>query len=790
MTQDIQWGEPQPVEVPEFFQQGVGGHPLVAATLYRRGVTDLAEARAFLHPDAYEPTPAETLPDMEPACRILSAALSAKRRILIWGDFDVDGQTATTLLVEALQELGGQVAYHIPIRETESHGISPTVLDAYLEKGFDLLLTCDTGISEHKAIRKVREAGIPVLVTDHHSLGRTLPPADAVINPQRLAPDHPLRTLPGVGVAHKLMEGLHRYLDREFNPDPSLELTALGIVADVAELQGDTRYLLQRGLQALRHTRRIGLQTLLENAGINPLNLDESHIGFQIAPRLNALGRLGDANPVVELMTTGDIGRARVLATQIEAMNTKRRFLTRQVDRAAEKQLASTPDDRRAPAIVLHHPQWPGGVVGIVASRLVERYQKPVILLTGENQIHGSARSIPGINVTEAIGSQAELLEGYGGHPMAAGLSLAAENLGAFKRGFWGAVAEQSRGRVFVPELPINGVLTLEEMTLDLVTEINRLAPFGPGNPPLHFLVRDLRVVSAVVVGRNGEHKQIIAEDAAENRQRFIWWNGGDQPAPEADFDLVCQLNESDYQGTRQISAEWLDFRISRKGKAALARRYLDVSDHRDALQPHQALKEIRAQCPHAPLWAEGPDADGIDGLPRNALPPAQELIIWTAPPDAAVLQTVLARVHPERVIVFALLPQQEGLKAFLGRLGGLVKYALRHKGGETSLSELAGACAATEDSVRIGLELWAAQGAFQANLSANAVQIFPGKGQTAQDNTQAVLKEILTDLLAEARAYRRFFRRGRVENVFPDREITSLQAGRNPPSSDISKRH
>jgi len=319
MPLDKRWIPPEEVDLPDKFQAFIGGDPLVAQTLFRRGFQTPETAKAFLDPDAFSPCSPEALPDSAEAWKLLKAALETDHLILIWGDFDVDGQTATALLVEALRELGGRVDYHIPVRGQESHGITTKVLKSYLESGFDLLLTCDTGITEHENILRVRQAGTPVIVSDHHTLGETLPPANAVVNPQRLPPGHPLRTLPGVGVAYKLMQGLYQHMDKPFRAGHYRELVALGIVADVAELDQDTRYLLQKGLVSLRQTHRIGLQTLYRNAELNPLRLNETHIGFQIGPRLNAVGRLADANPMVEFLTTQDPGRARVLGTQIEA---------------------------------------------------------------------------------------------------------------------------------------------------------------------------------------------------------------------------------------------------------------------------------------------------------------------------------------------------------------------------------------------------------------------------------------------------------------------------------------
>ncbi len=765
MASGNRWVLPDEIELPGDFKDCIGGDPLVAQTLYRRGIQTPQAARAFLDPDAFTPCSPAALPDSQTAWDLLADALGSDLLILVWGDFDVDGQTATALLVEALRELGGRVAYHIPVRGKESHGVAREVLDSYLARGFDLLLTCDTGISEHENILRVRQAGKPVIITDHHTLGETLPPANAVVNPQRLPADHPLRTLPGVGVAYKLIQGLYQQLEKPFPAGHYLELAALGIVADVAELFQDTRYLLQKGLINLRQTKRLGLRTLYENAGLNPLHLDEGHIGFQVGPRLNAVGRLADANVMVEFLTTADPGRARVLGTQVEALNAKRRFATRQVEQAAEAKLAASPDDRHTPAIVLHHPDWPAGVVGIVASRLVERYHKPVILLTGQDPVHGSARAIEGVHITKAIASQARLLDGFGGHPMAAGLSMPAQNLTAFKYGFQAEIEQRLKQVKHVPEIQIDRELTLDEISFDLIDQIQRLAPFGPGNPPLHFLLRDLELNASAVLGAQGEHRQITVADSDGSTQRILWWNGGDAPLPEARFDLVCTLSQSDYKGQRQISAEWVDHRLSESGQQAIAESHTAYIDLREAPFPQKELQQLLKAHPEMQVWAEGPLPDRLPGKPRHALTASSLLAIWTSPPAQSVLDEVLRVCRAQQVYLFGLPPMIKTPKALLTRLAGLVKYAIHHKDGQAALPELAAACATTIEAAQVGLKLWEARGEIEVSQSEEVVKLSQVSTEPDQASSE-IYREILQGLLVETSAYRKFFRGSKLENL------------------------
>ena len=422
------------------------------------------------------------------------------------------------------------------MRARESHGVNIPYLQQVIDQGARLVLTCDTGITAHEAVDYARQRGAEVLVTDHHELPPSLPAARAIVNPRLLPPGHPLSTLPGVGVAYKLAEALYERFGRPECSQDALDLVALGIVADVALLHGDARYLLQRGLDVLRQAQRLGLQAMLELAELAPANLTEEHIGFVLGPRLNALGRLSDANVAVEFFTTRDLARARVIAQQLEGLNAERQLKTSQVYQAALSLIAQDPDLLDPAVLVLAHPSWPAGVIGIVASRLVERFQRPVALIAAPpgDLARGSARSVEGVNITAAIAAQAGLLSGFGGHPMAAGFSLEAGRIPEFRRGLARAVRLQ-RGEA-PPEslLPIDAYLALPDLTLELVSDLERLAPFGPGNPPLVLATRNLKLLSAAPIGREGEHLAMTVEDEQGNTARVLWWQGAGWEQPEA----------------------------------------------------------------------------------------------------------------------------------------------------------------------------------------------------------------------------------------------------------------
>ena len=528
--------------------------------------------------------------------------------VCVWGDFDVDGQTSTALLVQTLQALGANVTYYIPIRGKEGHGIHIESLKPIIDNGAKLIITCDTGITAHEAVEYANSRGVDVVITDHHELGETLPNASAIVNPKLLPEDHILTNLAGVGVAYKLAEALlHSQgskVERRISPNTLLDLVALGLVADVALLKGETRSLVQRGIQILRNTSRIGLRVMAELSATSLKSLTEETIGFNFAPRLNALGRLGDANPAVELLLTHDPARARVLATQIEGLNAQRRLLTNQVYEAAEAQLRENPDLLSEPAIILTNQNWPGGVVGIVANKLVERYHKPAILFTESNHgvLRGSARSVEGLHITEAITTQKDLLLGFGGHPMAAGLALESQKLADFRKGL-GKAIETQLGKMVreEPTLQIDAWLDLNELNLELAESLEALAPFGAGNPALNLATHKVQLRSVSTIGKAKEHLRLNVEDESGNVQSLLWWGGAGAELPEegSKFDIAYSLRASTFRGQKQVTLQFEEFRIVEEAPPELRKRKTEIVDYR--LESAGLLAKIQEQAPDTP---------------------------------------------------------------------------------------------------------------------------------------------------------------------------------------------
>jgi single-stranded-DNA-specific exonuclease len=752
---NLKWNPIRAAEVSQALLNATSDQPLVAQVLAGRGIDDPEEVRRFLDPDAYTPADPETLHDMVRGVERIEQAIRNNEHILVWGDFDVDGQTSTSLLVSMLERLGGKVSYHIPVREHESHGVAPQVLQRYIENGFDLLVTCDTGIAAVDSVAFAHEAGIDVIITDHHDLPDELPKAFALINPKFHAEDNPLSGLPGVGVAYKVIEALFTRAGRAAELESCLDLVAVGIVADLALQRQDTRYLLQRGLEVLRSTERPGFLALADNAGVKVDLLNDEDIGFQIGPRLNAVGRLSDANVSVPLLTTTDEAQAKEIADQLERLNEERKFETAVVYDSAAAQVQQEPSLRQYAALVLANPLWHEGVIGIVASRMVDEFGKPTIMLTTPEgkPARGSARSVEGYHITRAIATQSDILMGFGGHPMAAGLSLDAENIEAFRRGVSKALVDQRTGRAPEPTLDIELELPLEELTLETALQLEALAPFGPGNPPVNILCPGLQVEEDRPIGKDKAHRKLVVSDMAGHKCEVLWWSSADEALPNGRLDLVVRVRPGFFRGKQTLSVTLQDFeRSGRAESEGSAGPKAVVFDCRAESAPLEKLDEILAAAEDLQIWGEA--AAHERAKPRAELMTGKTLVVWSAPPGRGEVASVLERVQPEEIYVFAKDPGVDSYEAFTQRLGGLVKYVLAEYEGGSSLEKLAGATAHSERTVVAGLEVLPAMGV-QATRDEEGEILF----ERCQVADVAAAADRLRLLLDETRAFRKAFR-------------------------------
>lgn len=527
--QPTQWryrGGQSDVSLPPLLVDAAGGSQLLARLLYNRDLHTPEAAEAFLMPaDLDNLADPFDLPDMDKAVERISHALRADEVILIYGDFDVDGITGTAILYETLKHLGAKVSYYIPDRATEGHGLNTAaVCRLASSRHCKLLITTDTGISNFNEISLLKGLGVDVVVTDHHELPENLPPSVANINSQRLDPDHPSAYLCGAGVAWLLCRLLlvqHRPDDGELLAESLLDLVAVGIVADMVPLLRDNRLLVQRGLGVLHKRHRVGLRAILEAANVAPETVPVSEtIGFTIGPRLNALGRLSNATEGVELLTTTDETRARQLAATLEQLNRKRQELCDKTFLQAEQHLQSTGGIEGRKAIILASPDWNPGIIGIVASRLIEKYRLPTFLMVvveSENKARCSARSVPGFHLTENLETLSSYFLNFGGHAGAAGFALPLDKLEAFKQDLWQLAADRISDEDTQPVLEVDCRLNFEQLTPGLIELIAPIAPCGMKNPAPLFVLENVKLATQRPLGDNGQHLKLMVQAGASN---------------------------------------------------------------------------------------------------------------------------------------------------------------------------------------------------------------------------------------------------------------------------------
>jgi len=528
-----------------------------ARVLAHRGLAAPAAARSFLHPSFDALHDPLTLRDMPAAIARIGRAIGGHEKILIYGDYDVDGTTSVVLLTKAIELAGGAASYHVPHRLKDGYGMRTEVVEAAAEQGVTLIVSVDTGIRAAEVVRRAGELGIDVIVTDHHLPEAELPPALAVLNPNRPDCEYPEKNLCGAGVAFKLIQALLPSLGWPAARvrracESFLKLVAIATVADVVPLTGENRIMVKYGLDGLRDVRNPGLRALLDVAGFTGDAVPNARqVAFQIAPRINAAGRMDTARAVVELFLTGDAARARDLARQLHERNTERQ----QVEAAIVETCQGIAVDGAACALVYYAEEWHRGVLGIVASRMVERLHRPVFVLSRnpeDGTAQGSGRSIPAFHLLEALESMPGLFLRFGGHKYAAGVTLEAARVDEFRERFNAFAAMRLKPEDFLRRLDVDAVLELREITDRNIEEIFALAPFGNGNPPPLFAAMNVEVAAPPVIMKE-KHLRVTVRQNGRTLTLKSWNTAGRaaELSPGTRLDIAFNLEEDAYSAAR-----------------------------------------------------------------------------------------------------------------------------------------------------------------------------------------------------------------------------------------------
>jgi len=557
--------------------------PLIAQILLNRGLATAEQCRQFLSPSLKHLHEPAELPNAVAAAQHIVRAVRDRKRIVIYGDYDVDGITGIAILWHAIRLLGGQADYYIPHRLEEGYGLNSEALAQICDAGAQLVVTVDCGITAIEQARLALDRGVEIIITDHHDLRRAdagadappvLPECTVAVHPRLPGSRYPNPWLCGAGVALKVAWAMGQIDNpggrvggeyRQFLLEAT-SLAALGTIADVVPLRAENRVLAHYGLGGLRRSRLEGIKALIKSAGLTGKELDSYHVGFMLAPRLNAAGRMGHAREAAEMLTTADAPTAARIAAALEAKNRERQALEKRIFEEAMAQVAAhgwdSVDHR---ALVLAAPHWHAGVIGIVASRVVNRLNRPTVMIAACNgHGHGSARSIPGFNLAEALNACRAHLEACGGHEMAAGLRVRMDKVDEFREAFCQYALQRLAPEQMQPRLELECAARLAQMTPALVRELARLGPFGTGNPRPVLFCPDVEITAPPRrVGRNGEHVQVLIRQD-ETRMKCVAFSQSDlagELRPGMRVDLAAEPIINDFNGSVSVELEIRDVR-------------------------------------------------------------------------------------------------------------------------------------------------------------------------------------------------------------------------------------
>jgi len=543
--------------VPDEYLNASGLPSLIAQLLYNHGVK-LEEIGPFLSADRRLEGNPFLLPDISQALSRVYKAVLAREKIAVYGDFDVDGVTAVVILVEGLSKLGAEVIPYIPDRVNEGHGLKISALEKLQAQGANLVITVDCGVTDLAVVKQAQNMGIDIIITDHHIPLGSLPRAVAVVDPKRKDSVYPYPDLAGAGVAFKLLQALFHKDSREKWLARLLDLVVLATVTDLVPLVDENRYLVKEGLRELNNSSRVGIQEMVKLAGLKPGELDAGDISWVLGPRLNAAGRMNNASTSYQLLTTQSLEEAHLLALELDKKNAERQKLTNEVLSRAKEKLAAK---LHLPVLIEGDESYSIGVIGLVAGKLVDEFYKPAIIINlGPELCQGSCRSIAEFDIAAALAKCQDLLTAFGGHPLAAGFTVARRNLAQLEQRLVNLATDQLGHLELRPELVIDAELPLTVLVGETFNLIQKLSPFGWGNPQPTFLTRQVEVIECRNFGNQGEWLRLKLKQGNVTWQAVDFESQKKQAEIPSHIDIVYNLEKSHWNGEEVLSLNLLDF--------------------------------------------------------------------------------------------------------------------------------------------------------------------------------------------------------------------------------------
>ncbi|WP_046178705.1 single-stranded-DNA-specific exonuclease RecJ [Domibacillus tundrae] len=656
----------------EAFAEEVGTSPLAASLLLGRGITEKEEARAFLFDEGVTFHDPFLLKDMDKAIDRIRQAKEQEEAVLVFGDYDADGVSSTSVLLTALRDYGVLADYYIPNRFTEGYGPNEPAFRHAKESGFGLIITVDTGISGIHEAQVAKEIGIDLIITDHHEPGPELPEALAIIHPKHPDGTYPFGYLAGVGVALKVAHALYGKV-----PEHLLDLAAIGTIADLVPLNGENRLIAKKGISALRQSERPGIVALCKQTGTEQSSINEETVGFMIGPRINAAGRLDDAGPAAELMLTEDLEEAIMLAEEIDAMNKQRQTIVNEIAKEAIEMVNRDYPPDEYPVIIVGKEGWNPGVVGIVASRLTDTFYRPAIVLGFDSEkgiAKGSARSIKGFDLFKSLSTCRDILPHFGGHPMAAGMTLSINDVDELRRRMVEIANDTLTAEDFTPIIQIDGEASISDITVQGIEELNKLAPFGMNNPKPLFVIQEAKIASMKKIGANQTHLKAAFEQDGQTIDGIGFGMGDyvDQVAKTSDISVIGELSINEWNNMRRPQLMLRDMRVDEcqlfdmRGGKNLSSWYKDVPDGK------VAISFGRESADPAIVFVQ------TEQEAENVMIDEKNVILLDLPENEQMIKSLLAGKSPARIYAhfstkeshfFSAMPTRDQFKSYYGFL-------------------------------------------------------------------------------------------------------------------------
>lgn len=729
------WVYPEVKQVSAELVKAAGSH-IVAQLLLNRGIDTPELVKSFLNIDNTKISSPDLFEHMEKAVNRINQAIEEQEHIVIYGDFDADGVTSTSLLFKTLLHLNANVSYFIPDRSEEGHGLnSASICKLISSKKAKLIITVDCGVSNITEIALAKSFGTDVIITDHHEAPDVLPSAFAIINPKLIEEDSDLKYLAGVGVAYKLAAGLLEFHNKTDYLNNILCLVAVGTIADVVPLIGENRALVYQGLKLLSRDKAPGLVKLLEVAGCNLDQVSASSIAFGVAPRINAIGRLAEASLAVELLVSDDVEEIETIAKKLNTNNKIRQQMCETTLIEALSKVNNECDLEREKAIVLADPNWHPGIIGIVASKLVEKFYRPAFLIAideEKNMARCSARSIEGVNLHETLTHNAEIFEVFGGHSFAAGFSLdlSKTSFEQLKNRLNSTINKFSGSDFLEPRLKVDLDIKSDDLSIELIEELDKLAPFGECNPFPVFSISDLTLKQFKTMGSANNHLKIFLADNEDNMFEAVWWQKNNLDIAVLDkVNVAFAPDINTFAGKTKLQLVVKDIQkvgsaVKQNSSVANKPENISVScvldnitssdlkwvDHREKINFEKSLiNYIKLSKSNCIIFTEDQNSLEILGkdpvlksriINRLNVEKADELFLFDLPPDLDTLTSLLENSEVSTVHIIGKYSAESDPNKIIKTMSGMLKYAHVNKNGEISLSQIASLLYSSIDTV------------------------------------------------------------------------------------------